>query len=222
MIEPALIAQLHLGVGTLAVLGGFAAFLSPKGGPIHRLSGQAFFYCMLLLCLSGLWMSLSRSILFTVFLAALAAYAVTSGWAAAGTPTRSRRVLTVYSGLCSGLITAGCLLGALAAANSPDGQINDLPPAAFLVLAAVSTPMMVFDLSYARTDRPSRARQLARHAGRMGLGLLIATFIFFFGNSHVLPDAVQHPALMAAPVLAVAALLLGNLVRLRRPRSRPS
>lgn len=82
-MEIPVIAQLHFLVGTACVVGGAAAFAVRKGGSAHRLAGRVFTVCMVGLCLSGLYLSFTRSILFTAFLALLALHAVATGWHAA-------------------------------------------------------------------------------------------------------------------------------------------
>jgi hypothetical protein len=217
MIEPAIVPNMHFAVGSLAVLAGFTAFLSPKGGTLHRAAGKLFFGCMLLLCASGLWMSLSRSILFTVCLTGLAFHATLTGWAAASHSVMARRIemFSIMVVFANGL---GAAAGGYIAAQQPTGMLDDLPSSAFYVLAMVSLIMLFFDLRHAGIDEKLRHRRIARHAGRMGFSMLIATTIFFFGNNHVLPDVLRSAPILAIPVAGVLALTLGYqaLVLFRR------
>lgn len=79
MSEPPLVAQAHFLVGCASIIAGFVAFAAPKGRRVHRAAGLIFLTSMLILCASGLWMSLVRQISFTVFLSWIAAHAVISG-----------------------------------------------------------------------------------------------------------------------------------------------
>ena len=117
-----LVGQLHFLVGVICLLAGAAAFMVRKGRHPHRLAGRVFAVCMLLLCASGLYMSLSRSILFTAFLALLAGHAVTTGWMAAA------RITGLAERVAAGAISLVAIAAAgsgLLVANLPSGTLND-------------------------------------------------------------------------------------------------
>lgn len=221
MGEPDSLGSIHFWIGCFALVCGAAAFSARKGGRVHRSAGTGFMAAMILLGLSGLWLSLAREILFTVFLSLIALHAVITGWAAARPRAGLARAVTLGSGAASGLIALGAVTGGVIAAAAPGGALNGLQPAAFHTLAAVSAVLSVFDWRYALAPAPSRARRLTRHLGRMGFSLFLATGIFFFGNSHVLPEALRRPALLAAPVLAVVAATLIHAA-LTRFKARPA
>jgi len=80
MTELPVVAQLHLVVGSLAVVGGFAAMLLPKGRSLHKFVGKTFFYTMLALCFSWIYLTFARSLQFTFFLAIFSLYLLLKGW----------------------------------------------------------------------------------------------------------------------------------------------
>ena len=65
MTELPVVAQLHLVIGALAVVGGFLAMLLPKGKILHKFAGKIFFYSMLGLCFSGVYLTFARSLQFS-------------------------------------------------------------------------------------------------------------------------------------------------------------
>jgi uncharacterized membrane protein len=210
-----LIGQLHFLVGMICLLAGGAAFLVRKGGRPHRWAGRTFVICMLLLCASGLYMSLTRSILFTVFLALLAGHAVTTGWLAAA--RISGRAEMIAAGAI-GLFAIAALGSGLAVAGLPSGMLNDLPPAAFYGLGGVAFWIAGIDvLALCRGEANDRQR-LTRHVWRMGFAMFIASFIFFFGNSSVLPPLLRTPVALVAPVLTVIGLTVYGSLRIRFAR----
>ena len=214
-----LIGQLHFLVGTICLLAGGAAFLVRKGGRPHRWAGRTFAICMLLLCASGLYMSLTRSILFTVFLALLAGHAVTTGWLAAA--RISGRAEMVAAGAI-GLVAITALGAGLAVAGLPSGALNGLPPAAFYSLGGVAIWVATIDvLALCRGEATDRQR-LTRHVWRMGFALFIASFIFFFGNNSVLPPVLRTPVALVAPVLTVIGLTVYSSFRIRFGRRNPA
>ncbi len=155
------IAFAHLLAGSLAVCAGSSAFILPKGARLHRFSGRLFAVSMLLLCASGIYLSLTRSIVFTLFLIILALHAVLSGWAAASRsqhwPRHTERAGLV---LISGNALAAAL-GGYAAAVSAGGVINDLPAAAFWTIATISTVLAVIDLIWIRRQQRSPRQRIA-------------------------------------------------------------
>lgn len=203
MSESELLGDAHFWIGCIAVVAGFTAFAARKGKAVHRAAGVIFFAAMVLLTASGLWLSIAREILFTVFLSAIAFHAVVSGWAAAALKTPFGRLKTKASPVLSGAIVAGAAYGGLRAAAAPGGMLNDLPPGAFYTVAAVGFIIFVYDVAFTLTKDPAEQRRLTRHLWRMGFSFFLATGIFFFGNNHVLPEILRAPAFLSAPVIAV-------------------
>lgn len=215
MIEPAFLATGHFVVGCICVISGYIAFAAPKGQRIHRAAGACFLGSMVLLCASGLWLSLARDILFTVFLSWLAFHAVITGWAAAAVMRRLGRMITRLSPVSSGTMAVGAAIGAYLAARTAEGTLNGLPPEAFLVIAAIATLLCVLDGLFIIKSTNQNARRLTRHGWRMGFSMFLATAIFFFGNNHVLPEALRTPIVLAAPVILVVCLTLWFAIRTR-------
>lgn len=211
MSEMPLIADLHFLVGTIALFAGFGAFLLPKGSFPHRLSGWIFVICMAALSASGLYLSVTRSILFTVFLSFLAFHAVMTGWLTAKTSGRAARRIGWAGLTLIALVSAGGFLSGAVVAASPSGELNGLPPIAFHILAATAAVPALLDLGVVLRGGVTGRQRIARHAWRMGFGLFIATVIFFFGNNHVLPEALRAPLILAAPVATVILLTLAWL-----------
>jgi len=215
VVDLPLVGQLHFLVGTLCLVAGAAAFLVRKGSRPHRWAGRVFVVSMLLLCASGLYMSLTRSILFTAFLALLAGHAVATGWLAAA--RISGRAEVIAAGVIALVAITGAGSG-LVVANLPSGELNGLPPAAFYGLGGVAIWVAVIDvLALSRGEANDRQR-LTRHVWRMGFALFIASFIFFFGNNSVLPPVLRSPVALLVPVLTVIGLTLYGSLRMRLGR----
>jgi len=215
MTEPDLLGDIHFWIGCGAIVSGFTAFASRKGDGLHRKAGTLFVISMGLLALSGLWLSLAREILFTVFLSAITFHALITGWAAARNRALLSRWVSLSAPIASGLIVLGGAAGGMMASASPTGLLDDLPPAAFYVLAGVSAVLCGLDIFYARTPVPTRPARLTRHLWRMGFSFFLATGIFFFGNNHVLPEPLRTPWFLALPVLAVVAWTAFYVLRTR-------
>lgn len=214
MPEPTLIKDFHFLAGCISLVGLVIAFAAPKGSKLHIMGGKSFLVTMLLLTSSGLWMSISREILFTVFLSLISFHALLTGWSAAAKNGIARAV-TKYSSISSALILGGAIWGGLYTANTPDGLLNGLPAGAFYFIAGVAALLMLLDLIYANTRSPSKAMRLTRHLWRMGFSSFLATGIFFFGNNHVLPEAMRKPLVLSTPVIGVIVLTAFYTVKIR-------
>lgn len=219
MTEPEFLGDLHFWIGCGAIVAGFTAFAARKGAGVHRKAGTLFVICMGVLALSGLWLSLARDILFTVFLSAISFHALITGWAAARHQSRLCRRISRFAPVFSGLIVLGGVAGGMMAAASPAGLLNNLPPAAFYLLAGVSALLCGLDIHYALLAAPARRVRLTRHLWRMGFSFFLATGIFFFGNNHVLPEILRTPWILALPVLAVVIWTVVHAVRTRFGRA---
>lgn len=215
MTEPDMLGDLHFWIGCGAIIAGFAAFASRKGESLHRKAGTLFVVGMGLLALSGLWLSLAREILFTVFLSAISFHALITGWAAARHRSVLCRWISRLAPIASGLVVLGAVAGGLMAGASPDGALNGLPPAAFYFVAFVSALLCGLDVFYALMPAPTLRVRLTRHLWRMGFSFFLATGIFFFGNNHVLPEILRTPWFLALPVLAVIVWTAFHAVRTR-------
>ncbi|WP_300527622.1 hypothetical protein [Maricaulis sp.] len=208
-----LIGQIHFGLGGLCLLAGVAAFVLRKGARGHIFAGRAFAVSMLLLCASGLYMSFARSIVFTTFLSLFAAHAAATGWLAAressGLMQRSERLL---AGLIA-LVGIASLATGLGLSVSDLDQLDGLPPEAFYGLGGVALFIAALDALAIIRSPLSRTRRIARHLWRMGFSMFIATFIIFFGNNHVLPEALRTEAILVMPVVLVTLLTVFWLLR---------
>ncbi len=205
MPEPFFISVIHFFTGSLTLASGFFAMLSVKGSRFHRWSGWCFVFLMSLLVLTGLWMSVSREVVFTVLLSLLTAYSFMTGWAAASSK-KLARVITQISPLISLTIFIGAIFAGVHAKTTESGLLNGLPTTAFYMIAVVALLSNIFDVRYLCFIKPELTTRLIRHTWRMGFSLFIATVIFFFGNNHVLPDHFRTTFYLSMPVLLVVVL----------------
>ncbi len=215
MKEPHLLGDAHFWIGCLSVISGFTAFAARKGQTIHRACGTVFVLSMVLLTASGLWLSIAREILFTVFLSAIAFHTVATGWAAAALERPVGGLTTKASAALSGFVVVGAVHCGMRAAAAPNGMFNELPASAFYTVAGVGFFIFVCDIAFALVNKPTRQRRLTRHLWRMGFSFFLATGIFFFGNNHVLPEMLRYPAFLSAPVVAAVLWTLFYMFRIR-------
>ena len=218
-----LLALAHILTGTLAVLGGAAAFIAPKGRRIHRAGGSVFFFSMLATAASGAGIGLMEPdrLLITAFAGVLAGYLVLTGWRAArwregeaGWPEHA--ALAAILAVIAGLVSLGVL-----ALQSETGRALGFAAEDYFMLAVMSGLGAVCDLTLLVRKRLSDRQRVARHLWRMGLAYFIAVGSFFTGpGAAVFPEALRESGLLAAPEGATALLILFFLARtlFNRPR----
>ena len=221
MTEFPLIALLHFIVGAVTVIAGAGALLLRKGSRPHRFSGRLFLISMLLLCASGIYLSIVRAITFTFFLAVFSAYLVLTGWVSArrrdGEIGRFEKRAFFIVLLCTlALIGLGVVESVFGISTG-----GDVPAGAYFFLAGLAAVFSALDYRVIKSGALTGKHRIARHLWRMCFSMFIASAIFFLGNNHVLPEMLRHPYILNTPIIAVLAAMLFWLVRTLLARSRP-
>ena len=195
--------QVHIVMGLLALLAGFVALFSRKGGHLHRRSGILFVCAMVAMLGTGAVLSFfvvdkaenGIGALFTIYL-------VTTSLLAVRRRVEDVRGITLaLAGLAFGLGFAGALLGAV-------------------FLAPIMVGCGIADLRHLQKGSIAGGQRLVRHLWRMTTALWIATASFFLGQAKVLPELMQNYWVLSIPVLAVLAMMVYWIVRVTKARSR--
>jgi len=199
-----LIAFLHLCVGTCAVIAGFASLLVKKGGTIHRGAGLVFLTSMLLLCLSGFYLSYSRDLQFTFLLSAFALYLLVTGWLAVRElPFRATSKAKVELACSVLLCTISFLLSALGITFNWSYPGTEPPYEAYGCIGFLAAFCVYSDVRQITSGPLNKTTRVKRHLTRIGSSMLIATIVFFLGNNHVLPEALRTVPLLVTPIITV-------------------
>lgn len=210
------IGALHLGAGMVVSLAGFMALVVRKGAITHILVGRVFTAGMAIVCATGLWMSISRQIMFTLLLSIFAAHLVITGWAAARQDSPVARWVESNSATASLLLLFACAAAAWHVALQPSGQLDGLPYPAFLMLGGFS--LLLWHGDFGCRKQLTRKRRLVRHGGRLATAQLMGLSIFAFGNSQILPSTWRTPSVLLTPIglyvvlfaLQMAVILVGR------------
>ena len=213
MNEIPLIASLHLIVGAITVSAGAGALILRKGSRWHRASGHVFFASMLMLCASGVYMSITRSIIFTFFLAIFSAYLVLTGWVSARRNDGEIGLFEKIAFFFVLLNTIALFLFGILESVFGISTGGDVPAGAYFFLAGLAAVFSALDYSVIKRGELIGKYRIARHLWRMCFSMLIASTIFFLGNSQVLPEVFQHPYFLNTPVLAIFIVMMFWLVR---------
>lgn len=209
------IGAVHLAAGIAVSIAGFAAVIARKGTAYHVWAGRAFVAGMAMVCATGLWMSISRRILFTLLLTAFTAHLVATGWAAIRQDRAIPRGIERHSSMAALLLSLAFAVAAVFVALKPSGQADGLPYPAFLMLSGFS--LMLWWGDFGCRQELSRKRRLVRHGGRLAVAQLIGLSIFAFGNSQILPASWRTAPILLTPIgihlllftMQMAAIILG-------------
>lgn len=180
---------------------------------------MVFVFAMVTMGLSGALIAALTSVEVSVIAGLSATYLVVT----ALTTVRPRT--TFVRRLDAGAMVVGLVVGLTGVAlgfitiTSPTGLRDGLPGFPFFVLGLPALLGGVSDVRILRSSSLRGTSRLVRHLWRMSYALFIAALSFFLGQADELPEVLQHPALLALPVLAVPATMLYWLWRVRVRRS---
>lgn len=211
---------IHIAAGTVGLLSGYVALYSTKGATLHRRSGMAFFYAMLVMALFGIVVAAGRGVApaLNIPAALLTMYLVVTGTTTVRPSRAGGRRLDVSAMLFACAVVLADLLF-LGRSIATGGTRADLPAFPFIMFAVVGSLAVRGDLRVIRNGPLQGPRRLARHLWRMCFALFIAAMSFFLGQAKVIPKPIRIPPLLAFPVLAVLVTMIYWMrrVRARRP-----
>jgi uncharacterized membrane protein len=217
----------HIFAGLLAITAGFVALFAAKGGRMHRRTGIAFVYSMVVMTVAGgIMAAMQFHLLFqrlNVMAATLTCYlVVTSLLTVRLTPSQLRRVAagTAVIALAAALFSIGAGLEAM---TRPRASWFPTVPA--LIFGSVALLAAIGDLRIALGRELDGPHRVARHLWRMCFGMFIATGSFFLGQAKVFPEALRIAPLLAAPVLLVLGTMFywwGRVLITKRVPRRPA
>jgi hypothetical protein len=215
-----LIYAVHILAGSLALIFGYVALYSGKGGALHRKSGVLFVYAMLVMCVGGATIALllNKAPRINVPSALLTAYMVVTGITTVRPPFAGSRPLAI-GGMVLALGLGIADISFAYDAIESGGKRQGIPWFMFVVFATVALLASAGDLRILRTGALSGARRLVRHLWRMCYALFVAAGSFFLGQAKVIPKPIRIPTLLALPVAAVIITMFYWLWRVGMRRS---
>jgi uncharacterized membrane protein len=211
---------LHVGGATLGMLSGAVALIARKGGRLHRVAGNVFFVSMLTMSAIAAVVAPMLPDRISAMMGAFTFYLTATAWAVVWRKPASAGRFEMGAGVAAlAIAAAGIMLGRIGA-QAPGGLIDGEPGQIGFVAAGIATLAALADFRVVRRGGLSGAPRIARHLWRMCLALFIA-----LGSAaaqpkvvHLLPKVVGGSSLLLmAPALAVLALMVFWLIRVRFP-----
>jgi uncharacterized membrane protein len=207
---PALLA--HIAGGTLAILFGFAALAAPKGQPVHRASGTAFFLAMLVMAISGLYLAVLKFQLGNIIAASGVLYLVSTAWVAAKRQDGESGAFEIGASIAAATIGVGLLALGVMARGRPE-LLDGSPSMAPFVFAGLFGLWAALDLSVVLRRGVAGVQRIARHLWRMTFGLFMAVGSFAIQGVKVLPPVVTQSRVLLFATLLTLVLLFFWLAR---------
>jgi uncharacterized membrane protein len=192
---------IHVASGAAALLAGLVSMASAKGKRLHRVAGKIFFWAMVGVFVSSVYMSLFKSNWFLLCVGFFSFYLTSSGYLAlkvksdAGALKFQKIYTAVYwSGLLAGTIMLG-----IAAALFYNLSMFGTVPATF-GLISISLSILDYRILSAKVDRKNS--WVNNHALRMGGAFTATITAFIVVNIQIeqqwvlwlLPTAIVIPA----------------------------
>ena len=213
----ALVLAVHISAAGIALLSGAAALLFRKGRQLHRIAGTVFFVSMLTMCAIGGCVApfLPQPQWTSAFVAALTAYLVATSWVTIRRKDGGIGPFEIGAFVVALSIFVACFTSGLLAANSPITSPSDPPLAAYFVFGSIAALGAALDLRLILRRGVLGTQRITRHLWRMCVALLIASFSFFLGQQQVFPASVRGSPLLFVPEIAILAVMIFWLVRVR-------
>ncbi len=222
----AVLMAIHVAAGTVALLAGTVAVSARKGGRVHRASGTVFLVTMVVMALfASVLAVILPGQLTNLFVGALSAYLVVTGWLAMR--DRSPSVLLAER-IALGVVLVLCVPFVVICTDLALG-IPLFFKSAFAMKGPILIALNVFTgiiiLAAAMDARAALGRplvgraRLGRHLWRMMLGLTFAAGSGFTnGLPRILPKSLHVPfGLFFIPQFLVLVLLLFWMARIQFP-----
>ncbi len=193
----------HFAAGLVAIVAGTVAITALKGGRLHKRSGVAFTWAMVMLGLTAVGIGTYEGSPGQVSGGFVATYLVYSAWTTV-TPSgrmgqRINVALTMLAFVCSAAMLYSGVTEWLDPTVEVVGRPRVVPP---LVAGTVMLLAAFGDVRAFRVGGWQGSRRLARHLWRMCFGFFVATGSFFLGQMKFIPEPVR-----IVPVLLVLAFM---------------
>ena len=209
---------IHILTGTVGLIAGYVALYAVKGALVHRRTGMVFVYAMLMMCVFGLLLSVTRGVApsINVPAALLTAYLIITALTTVRPVPGTRWFHPALALMALSIGLTDLTFGFQAVANG--GTRNGMPAFPFFMFGVVGALGAIGDLRVIRSGALEGTARLARHLWRMCFALFIAALSFSVQVAKMIPRPVRIPAMMI-PMLVVLATMLYWLWRVRIRRS---
>ena len=211
---------LHVSGASMGILSGGVALFAPKGARLHRVAGNVFFVSML--TMSGVAAIVAPMLpdRFSALMGVFAFYLTATAWVTVQRRPASIGRFETGAGLVSLAVAVAAVALAQVGGRMPGAMLDGQPSQMGYALAVLALIATANDFSMIRRGGVSGPSRIARHLWRMCLALFIAVGSFA-GQPKAQPEAIRGEPWLFLPALAVLALMVFWLFRVRFTNRRP-
>lgn len=211
-----LVLAIHFTAGLVSIVAGAVALSVAKGGRVHKRSGMAFTWGMLVLGITAVGIGAYEDSPGQIVGGFVAAYlvftAMTTVKQLPGVGRRTDGALMLLAFAFAAVMLHGGMNEWRDPAVPVVGRPRVGPP---LIAGTVVLLAAVGDLRAIRSGGLAGPRRLARHLWRMCFGLFVATGSFFLGQMKFIPEPVRSLPVLLALAFAPIPFLLFWMWRVR-------
>lgn len=169
----------HIIAGSILFISGVGALTFAKGGRLHRITGNVFFFSLLLMAGSAAFLAQDPVIAFASI------YFAATGWVVALRPPKQIGVFDILAFIAISLI---CSRYFYVAFTSEPGFMTTM----FTIFGSVALIAALLDLNMIMRGGLSGAHRIARHLWRMCYAMLGAVMSFVANTSSVWSDFIPE------------------------------
>jgi hypothetical protein len=214
---------LHIAGGSVGLFSGTVAAIATKGGRVHRVAGNIFFWSMLVMAVFAVVLGFVRpGQLVNVFIGIFALYLVGTGWRTVQRPPGATGAAEKFALIVGTILCAPFVFLSFQLATGMTPFITSAVALKGPVLIAIYsfTTVLVIaalgDAKVAFAGGIAGAPRIARHLWRMCLGLTLAAgSAFTNGFARFLPGPYHVPTVFFLPQFLPLILLVFWMIRVR-------
>ncbi|CAN5808386.1 hypothetical protein BH11BAC7_BH11BAC7_27970 [soil metagenome] len=190
----------HITAGTISLVVAPIAFMTLKGGPAHRLWGKIYFYCMAVVAVTAITMSLYHHIPFLLMIAIFSFSAAARGYRTIyrKKPGQAKAIDYLIDGLAALFSTGLCYYSFTL---FRDGErIFSFISAAFGIIGLRTSLTQLYRLKNPTNDKKA---WLYEHIANMSVSYIASVTAFLVTAVHFLPPIITWlgPSLVGAPLI---------------------
>lgn len=206
----------HIAMGALALVSGAAAMTLRKGSPLHARAGNVFFAAMVIMAVSGVYISIFITPIFPNIMGGMVTlYLVITGWQAARRRPGTTGGFEIAAALLGFTVVVTGYVMAYVASKGPSELLDGFGPGFFVVWGTVALFATALDVRMISRGGLTGAARTTRHLWRMCAAMFMATASFFAGQAKLFPADVRASGVLNVPILLVLVVFLYWLIRVR-------
>ena len=206
---------LHASAGILAMLAGAFAISFRKGYGRHRVTGNLFVICMLIMSAAGAWLAFRKSEADNVLGGIFTFYFVATAWAAAKhADSEIWRVDWIAPPIALAIAGAWFLWG-IEAERGQMAVTGQSSAGGYFFFGTLALLCAAGDMRMLRRGGVAGRQRLTRHLWRMCFGWFIATISFFLGQQQLFPMWLRRSKALVLLAFLPLLFLFFWLIRVR-------